>query len=578
MIKEKLQTLPNKPGCYLFYDKNGIIIYVGKAKNLRNRVKSYFVGAHNYKTTRLISEIVDLSFLITNTETEALLLEFNLIKENIPKYNIRLVDDKSYPYIVITKEKYPKIIVSRDLSIQGTFFGPYPNVYAAKQTARLLNRIYPFRKCDNLPKEACLYYHLGQCLAPCIQEVDYNDYIKEVNAFLKGDTKNVLNLLKFKMEEASEKLRYEEALEYKVMIDSITQTTEKQVVSLNDFKDRDVVSFASDDNKIVIQILKMRQGKIVDSTSTTVDKLLDEIDQVTSYLYQYYNQSIFPDEILFDKRFLEAELGMFKNWTIPKRGDKLKLVEIAHNNALYDLVHYSRLHEDKAVKENKAVNELLRILNLNEIKRIDIFDNSHLFGSNPIGAMVVYENFKPNKKLYRKYHLTVTDDYNGMKEVFYRRYQRALMEKEVLPSLIIVDGGIGQLNAAKSILDDLSIDVLVVGLKKNNRHQLESLVTLEGEHQLKKGAPIYTLLAKMSDEVHRYAITFHQKTRSKKMLTSSLDGINGVGQVRKEKLFSYFKTIEKMRNGSISEYKALGINENLRENIIKELEDEKKNT
>lgn len=578
MIKEKLQTLPNKPGCYLFYDKNGIIIYVGKAKNLRNRVKSYFVGAHNFKTTRLISEIVDFSFLITNTETEALLLEFNLIKENIPKYNIKLVDDKSYPYIVITKEKYPKIIVSRDLKIKGTFFGPYPNVYAAKQTARLLNRIYPFRKCDKLPKEACLYYHLGQCLAPCIEEVDYSSMIKEVKAFLKGDTKNVLKLLKNKMEEASEKLHFEEALEYKIMIDSITQTTEKQVVNLSDFKDRDIVSYASNENKIVIQILKMRQGKIVDSNSTTVDKMLDEVDQITSYLFQYYKQSIIPDEILFDKRFEEANLEMFKNWFIPKRGDKLKLVEIAYDNALFDLNHYSKLHESKAQKQSKAITELLTLLNVSQIKRIDVFDNSHLFGADPISAMVVFENFKPNKKLYRKYHLKATDDYSGMKEVFYRRYQRALVENEELPDLIVVDGGIGQLNAAKTILDSLFIDTLIVGLKKNNKHQLESLITLKEEHFIKKGTSLYTLLSKMSDEVHRFAITFHQKTRSKNLLKSKLDGIAGVGNVRKQKLFNYFKTIDNMKSGSIKEYQDLGINEQLRKNIIEGLKDEKKNT
>ncbi len=578
MLKEKLQTLPNKPGCYLFYDKNGIIIYVGKAKNLKNRVKSYFVGAHNFKTTKLISEIVDFSFIITNTETEAFLLEFNLIKENIPKYNIKLVDDKSYPYIVITKEQYPKIIVSRDLSIKGTFFGPYPNVYAAKQTARLLNRIYPFRKCDKLPKEACLYYHLGQCLAPCIEEVDYTEMIKEVKVFLKGDNKNVLRLLKDKMEEASEKLRYEEALEYKIMIDSINQTTEKQVVSLNDFKDRDVVSYAANENYIVIQILKMRQGKIIDSSSTTVDKMIDELDQVTSYIYQYYNKTIYPDEILLDKRFENADLSMFKNWFIPKIGDKLKLVEIAYDNALYDLNHYHRLHESKASKESKAVSELLTILNLTQIRRIDIFDNSHLFGSNPISAMVVYTNFKPNKKLYRKYHLTEKDDYNGMKEVIYRRYQKALLEKEELPNLIIVDGGIGQLNAAKSILDSLYLQIPLIGLKKNNKHQLESIITLTEEHIIKKGTPLYTLLSGMSDEVHRFAITFHQKSRSKAMIKSSLDNISGVGTVRKQKLFTYFKTIDKMINGSIDEYKTLGINESLRIKIIEGLKDEKNNT
>lgn len=578
MLKEKLNTLPNKPGCYLYYDENKEIIYVGKAKNLKNRVRSYFVGAHNFKTTKLISEIVDFSFIITNTETEALLLEFNLIKENIPKYNIKLIDDKSYPYIVVTKEKYPKIIVSRDLTIKGDFFGPYPNVYAAKQTARLLNRIYPFRKCDKLPKEACLYYHLGQCLAPCIKEVDYKEMVKEVKTFLKGDTREVLKLLKRNMEEASLKLHFEEALEYKQMIESITQTTEKQVVSLNDFKDRDIISYAANDDSVVIQILKMRQGKIIDASSVTVDKMIDEQDQILTYLYQYYQQTIYPDEILFDSRFKEEDLVSFKNFSIPKIGDKKKLVEIAYNNALYDLTHYRRLHESKSQKHSKAQEELLEILNLVSAKRIDIFDNSHLFGSNPISAMVVYTNFKPNKKLYRKYHLSVSDDYSGLKEVFYRRYQKALLEKEEMPELIIVDGGKGQLSVAKSILDSLYIDIPIIGLKKNKKHELESIITITEEHLLNKGTPLYTLLSGISDEVHRFAVTFHKKTRAKKMIKSQLDNIKGVGDIRKKKLFTYFKTVDNMLKGSIEEYLSLGINENLRNKIIEELSNEKNNS
>jgi excinuclease ABC subunit C len=578
LLKEKLKTLPNKPGCYLFYNKNKTIIYVGKAKNLKNRVGSYFVGAHNFKTTRLVAEIVDFSFLITKTETEALLLEFNLIKENTPKYNIKLIDDKSYPYIVVTKEQYPKIIVSRDLTLKGDFFGPYPNVYAAKQTARLLNKLYPFRKCDKLPKEACLYYHLGQCLAPCIREVNYDEMVKEVKSFLKGDTKNVINLLKTKMSEAAQKLHFEEAQEYKIMMESIEEITEKQVVTFSDFKDRDIISYAYNDDKIVIQILKMRQGRIVDAKSTTIDKLLDEKAQILSYLYQYYQQVITPEELLLDKRLEEEDLSAFKSVQIPKIGDKYKLVKLAYDNALYDLTHYSRLHESKSQKKAKAEREFKELLKIEDINQIDIFDNSHLYGTNPISALVVYRDFKPKKQLYRKYHLKEKDDYNGIKEVFYRRYQRALLENERLPDLIIVDGGKGQVNAGKAVLDALFLTIPIIGLKKNKAHQLESVVTNEEEFVLKKGSSLYTLLAGMSDEVHRFAVTFHKRTRTKNLLTSRLDNIKGVGPVRKQRLFAYFKTITNMKTGTVKEYQQLGINEKLRMEIIKGLENyEKKN-
>ncbi len=589
-IKEKLKLLPNNPGCYLMLDKNERVVYVGKAKNLKNRVKSYFTGAHNLKTTKLISEIADFSYIQTKNELEALILEINLIKEHLPKYNVKLVDDSSYPYIVITDETHPQIIVSRDLKKdKGLVFGPYPNVYSARETVKLLNKMYPFRKCDIIPKTACLYYHIGECLAPCIkkEEIDYKPLIKEVSLFLKGDTKKVINKLKELMLKASENLEFEKALEYKNMISAINLTTEKQVVSLNDFKDRDFIAYQASKEEISIQILVMRKGKIVDAKNEIIPKYIDLSDQVVSYLLQYYDNKPIPDEICLKEGLDVLSLKeLFKTKiVIPQKGNKKKLVDLAYKNASYELKHHELLEQRIKEKNLLYKDAFNSFLGLKAITRIEAFDNSHVFGSNAISVMVVFELGKPKKKEYRKYTLKQTakgDDYGAFKEVLYRRYQRALLEKQKLPDLIIVDGGKGQVSAAKKTITALGLDIPVMGLKKDLAHKLTSVVYKNQDFLLEKRDPLYLYLSNISEEVHRFALDFHTKKRRKTFYKSHLDFIKGVGEKRKKKLLEKFTTIDKMIIGTVLEYKEIGINEKLRTQIITHLkervENEKNNT
>lgn len=572
------------------YNKNEEIIYIGKAKNLKNRVKSYFRGAHNYKTQMLVNEIVDFSVVQTKNELEALILELNLIKEHLPKYNIKLTDDASYPYIVITSEEHPRLIVSRDLEKdKGEFFGPYPNVYNARETVKILNKMYPLRKCENIPKKPCLYYHMGECLGACVKEgpIDYEPNIKEIRAFLKGDTKAVLNKLNEKMHKASTNLNYERALEYKNMIDSIKETVKKQVISLNDFKDRDFIAYSASLDNISIQILFMRNGKIIDAKSEIIPKYIDANDQVISYLLQFYDMNVKPKEICFNNEFsLEEVKLIFGNGAIiPKRGDKKKIIDIALKNSSYDLKHYEILQEKAVDKKKEAQKRFKNLLGLNKVSKIEAFDNSHLFGASPISAMVVYKDGKPSYKDYRKYHLKETeksDDYGAFKEVIYRRYQRVLYEGLEKPDLIIVDGGKGQVNSAKGVLELLNLDIPVAGLKKNVYHKLESVIFNNEEYMLEEVNELYLFLNEVSDEVHRFAITFHKKTRTKSAFKSHLDDIKGIGPIRKRKLLHKFTSLDNMIKGTKEEYKSIGINEPLRETIIKHLkervEDEKKNS
>lgn len=561
-LKNKIALLPTEPGCYLMKNEADEVIYVGKAKNLKNRVKSYFTGAHNEKTTRLVQEIRDFNYVLTNSERESLILENNLIKQYLPKYNIRLVDDKTYPYIEVTEEKYPKIQVVRQKELKGRLFGPYPNVYAARETVRMLNRLYPFRKCETLPKKACLYYHIGQCLAPCIhQNVDYQDTIKDITKFLKGDTKDVLVKLNSEMMSASEAMQYEKAIEFRDMINYIEQTTEKQIINLNDFTDRDAISFAYSKDDIAISILMMRQGKIIDHHQVVFAYVSEVMDAVLSYLQQFY-ESMMPDELLFSDRFTSDDVEPFfgKKVVIPQKGDKKKLTDLASKNADYDLEHHFMLYRHKDEKRQKALEDLSELIH-HDVKHIEIFDNAQLFGTSPISAMVTFKNGDFDKKSYRKYHLqtTTNDDYQAMKEVTYRRYQRLLVENQEMPDLILVDGGKGQLNAAQEVLNELGIDIKIAGLKKNQKHTLEALVFKGEVIPLLKQSEIYKFLLKLSEEVHRFAITFHRETRKKKAHASLLDDIKGLGEKRKKLLLSHFKSIDQLKEATVEDFVKLGI-------------------
>lgn len=580
LIKEKLKTLPESPGCYLMLNAKNEIIYVGKAKNLKNRVRSYFTGSHNLKTTKLVSEIVDFNYVQTNTERESLILELHLIKENLPRYNIKLVDDATYPFITITNEKDPRLIVERESTkASGKRFGPYPNVYKARDTVKLLNKIYPLRKCEKMPKKACLYYHLNQCLAPCIQKepIDYKPIIQEITAFLKGDTKKVVQDLKTQMYQASDALQFEQALEYKEMIDSIEFTTEKQLISLNDFQDRDFIAFHGDHEDVSIQILKMRAGKIIDVKSEIFSYVGSIQDAVNEYVLQSYeDKTKWPDELLFSELFLMADLEMMfgKKAQIPKIGDKKKLVDMAFKNAKYDFENYRYLNRIQSEKTKEAEDAFKTLIGLEDIEHIEIFDNAHLFGDASVSAMVVFKSGKPSKSDYRKYHIKQAakmDDYGAMREVIYRRYQKALLENTKLPDLIIIDGGKGQVGVALDTIESLGLSIPMIGLKKNDKHQLEAIVYKNAIYPLDKSSYLYTYLGKMSNEVHRFAISFHKQTRAKALIRSQLDGIIGIGEKRKTKLLETFVTIDAMKQGDIETYKNIGINETLRERIITHL-------
>jgi excinuclease ABC subunit C len=564
-LKAKINLLPTEPGCYLMKNDKDEVIYVGKAKNLKNRVKSYFTGAHNEKTTRLVLEIDDFNYVLTNSEQESLILENNLIKQYTPKYNIRLVDDKTYPYIELTKEKYPKLQVVRKKKPEGRIFGPYPNVYAARETARLLNRLYPLRKCDTMPKKVCLYYHIGQCLGPCQFDVDYKDDINEIVRFLKGDTKEVLNKLKTEMDKASSQMFYEKAIEYRDMIRHIESTTEKQIININDFKDRDAISFAYNEDDISIQILKMRSGKIVDHDQIVFAYVGDYMDSVLSYLQQYYEEHM-PDELLFSDRFNADELTlMFGSKTVmPQKGDKKKIVDLASKNADYDLEHHYMLYRHKQEKTQIAIDDLSQMIGI-EVKTIEIFDNAQLFGTAPISALVVYKDQAFDKKGYRKYHLktTTNDDYQAMREVVYRRYQRLLVEGKPMPDLILVDGGKGQLNAATEILKELNLEIKVAGLKKNKKHQLEALVYEGNVYPLLRNSEVYQLLLSISEEVHRFAISFHRKTRDKVTQQSILDHIKGIGPKRKQTILQTFKSLDEIKDASDEKLKEIGLTDEI---------------
>lgn len=570
-LKAKMNHLPTEPGCYIMKNAQDEVIYVGKAKNLKNRVKSYFTGAHNEKTTRLVIEIADFSYVLTNNEQESLILEINLIKQYLPKYNIRLTDDKTYPYIELTEEEHPKLQVVRKKHPKGRIFGPYPNVYAARETVRLLNSIYPLRKCDTMPKKVCLYYHIGQCLGPCEFKVDYKDYLEQITKFLKGDTKIVLDKLRGEMEKASLLMNYEKAMDYRDMISHIESTTEKQIINLSDFKDRDAISYAYNEDDIAIQILKMRQGKVVDQEQIVFSYVGDYQAALLSYLQQYYEKYT-PEELLFSNRFdLETLMPLFGDKVfIPQRGDKKKLIDLATKNADYDLKHHDMLYRHQQEKTQKALSDLSMILN-KTIKHIEIFDNAQLFGTAPISACVVYKNQNFEKKSYRKYHLkTATqDDYQAMKEVTYRRYQKILVENGRMPDLILVDGGKGQINAAQETLDQLNLDIKLAGLKKNKKHQLESLIYLNKEYPLLRNSELYQLLLKISEEVHRFALAFHRKTRDKQANQSFLDNIKGIGPKRKLKILTHFKSMDQIKEASFETLKSLG----LPDDVIKQLKE-----
>ncbi|MFA7107158.1 MAG: excinuclease ABC subunit UvrC [Candidatus Izemoplasmatales bacterium] len=576
-ISLKLKQLPDKPGTYQMRDKSGLIIYVGKAKNLKKRVSSYFVGAHDEKTTRLVQDIDDFTYIITTNEKEAFLLELAQIKKHIPKYNIKLVSDSTYPYIEVTNERHPIIRTTRDIKgRKGNIFGPYPNAFYANETVKLLDTIFPFRKCSKFPKKVCLYYHIKQCLGPCEYEVSeetYKDLIRKVRSFLSGNTKEFIDEYQEKMSYHSSRLEFEKAQEYKDLIIAINKTTEQQQVIFNDNLDRDVINFVTYDNYMSINILFMRNGKLLFSKSKIFSYYGTEEEVLLTYLAQFYEQNPLPKEILLPHGY---NYDLFPDILgdiifTPQRGRKVKLLEIATKNALEHMNNNLPVFLNKEKKTIGALRELEEVLGIDFIKRIDIFDNSSISGHNLVSAMVVFTNGLPDKNEYRKYKiktLDTPDDYRMMKEIIYRRYQAVLMDGLEKPDLVVVDGGLIQLRAAKEVLKDLNLFIPVIGLKKNDRHKTESIITQdEKEIILDKHSNLYSLCYKMQEEVHRFAISFQRNIANKSIYGSILDTIPKVGPATKNKLLKKYKNLENIKKAPREELRALKIQEEAIDNI-----------
>lgn len=564
MLKEKLLLLPNKPGCYLMKDKNGVIIYVGKAKNLKNRVNSYFKSSHTGKTKVLVSNIVDFEYIITNSELEALLLEINLIKEHNPKYNVLLKDDKSYPYIEITDEKVPRLLIVRPSKLKKKnhkLYGPYPNSTAAKKTIELLNRLYPLRKCKTMGKRECLYYHIGECLGYCCNKIDKQEIdsmVSEITRFLKGEDKIVLDKIDAMMESAISKLNFEKAKELNELKEFVNVTLRKQLIDLNDNIDRDIFGYAVYKGYIGIQVLFLRGGKLIERNSSIYPIITDEVEDLTLFISSFYDKNnIKPKEILIPDIIDDALIKDVLNINVikPVKGKKKELVEMANKNALNTLKEKFELVKANDENALNACCELKDLLGISSANRIETFDNSHLFGTYAVSGMVVFTLGVPDKNNYRKYKILsdAKDDYHLMKEVIYRRYFRVLMDNLERPDLIIVDGGKAQINAAEEVLNSLNLDIPVCGLIKSEHHKTNSLLYNEKIYDIDKTSNLFHMLERLQDEVHNYTISYHKNIRSKGALSSMLDNVPGIGEVRKRELLKKFPSVTKMKEASVSD-------------------------
>lgn len=585
-IKQKLSLVPNKPGCYQMKNKDGIIIYVGKAKKLKNRLSSYFRGTHTGKTARLVSEIVDFEYIVVETETESLVLELNLIKKYDPKYNILLRDDKSYPYIELTDDEIPRLQIVRNINRrkknQTRMFGPYPNVTAARNTVNLINRLYPLRKCNNFSKKPCLYYHIGECLGYCSNTVDklkIKEMENEILSFLRGNDEIVIKKLKSEMLNESSKLNYEKAKEFKELLDYITITMAKQKVEISDTTNRDIFGYSVDKGYLSIQVFFIRGGKILERHSK-IFPMVDELEEeFNRYIAKFYERDILPPKEIFAPNIANAEL--LTNYlnipvVVPIKGTKKNLVDLACNNARISLSEKFELIKKDESKTIDANNSLKEILKLDKLDRIELFDNSNLFGSYNVSGMVVFIDGKPSKNDYRKFKISIdkNDDYGTMKEVIYRRYYRVLIDNLVKPDLIIVDGAIGQINIARQILASLNLDIPVVGLKKDNKHTTNALLAFNPieEIEIDRKSNLFYYLERMQDEVHNFTINYHKQLRSKGSLESVLDSIDGIGPKRRNELLKKFGSLKKLKEIPLEELEKI-LNKKTASNLYNYLKD-----
>lgn len=587
-IKNKLALLPDQPGCYLMKDKNGTIIYVGKAKILKNRVRSYFRGSHDTKTERLVSEIDDFEYIVTESNIEALLLEINLIHKNNPKYNIMLKDDKTYPFIKITNEKYPRLMITRKvLKDKALYFGPYPDVNAANETKKLLDRLFPLRKCNPSQKTPCLYYHLGQCLCPYAFDVDpqvYKDMVEEIKGFLSGGHTEIQDRLQEKMAYAAAHMEFEKAAEFRDQIKAIETVMTRQKMTNVDLIDRDVFGYAVDKGWMCVQVFFVRQGKLIERDVSIFPFYDDASEAFLTFIGQFYqeNEHFVPKEVLIpddiDKESAEALLAT--KVLQPQRGEKKKLVKLASKNAAVALNEKFDLIVRKQERTIGAVEKLGNAMNIPAPIRIEAFDNSNIMGTNPVSAMVVFIDGRPAKNEYRKYKIKTVqgpDDYASMREVIYRRYSRVLKEGLPFPDLILIDGGKGQVDVAKDVLaNQLGVDIPVAGLAKNDKHKTSELLfgpNLEVV-PLERNSQEFFLLQRIQDEVHRFAITFHRQLRSKNSFASKLDNIEGLGPKRKKNLLKEFKSLKNITAASVEELRKAGLPETVAKNVYRHLHQE----
>ena len=567
MLRHKLNLLPEKPGVYLMKDASGEIIYVGKAKILKNRVRSYFTGSHDGKTQKLISLIHDLETIITESEVEALVLECNLIKKHNPKFNILLRDDKSYPYLTITEESHPRLLVTRQIKKgSGKYFGPYPNATAAKEAATLLNRLFPFRKCRQLPSRPCLYYHLGQCLGPCFEDIPKEAYLeirKEVTTFLRGSQTGIIKLLEEKMNQAAQALQFERAREFRDLIEDLKRLGEKQNITLTDFIDRDVLGYAFSTDQMCVQVFYLRQGKLLARNSFTFPYYEEPEEAFVSFIAQYYTaNTLWPREILLPT--LESSvLGKLFPIFIPRRGQKLELVQLCMSNAQTTLHEQISLEGYQQDEIEQALNGLTDCLKISNSDVIEAFDISNTAGTHIVAGMVQFFKGKPQRSAYRKFKITLmenSDDTAAIYQVIERRYRRLITEQLSLPNLILVDGGKGQISAARLALQSIGLSIPVAGIVKDNRHQTAQLLNESGDSIiLDKNSPTFHFLERVQDEVHRFSITFHRQQRAKNMTLSALDSITGIGPKRRQQLFRHFQSLENIRSASLEELQGAGL-------------------
>ncbi len=576
LIKNKLALLPSSPGCYLMKNKDGVVIYVGKAKKLTNRVHSYFVGTHNYKTTKLVSEIEDFDYIVTDSEKEALLLEINLIKDYSPQYNIMFMDNSYYPYIQMTNEPHPRLKIVRNIKEKNAkYFGPFPDATAARETYKLLSRLYPLRKCSHIPKKPCLYYSLHQCLAPCVQKVNEEEYIhikKEITKLLNGDIKEKVDELTQKMMVASEKLQFEQAKEYRDLIEHIRYVTAKQHVQFNDNTDRDILGYYVDHGYLSVQLFFMRNGKLLSRDLNLVPIYENAQDDLQQFIVSFYQNNTYPKELLIPQDVDDELLNDILECKIvkPQRGNKYSLVQMAIENAKESLEKKFQLMQKNEAATVGAIQQLGELLNIKTPHVIELFDNSNIQGAYAVAGMVCFKDGVPSKKDYRKYKIKTVegpDDYASMREVIYRRYFRVLMEGLTPPDMILVDGGIGQIRAAKEVIDSLHIPIHVYGLAKDDKHSTAMLLDKEGNPvSIDPKSQLFFLLTRMQDEVHRYAISFHKNVRSKSLFASLLDDVEGIGPKRKKQLLNHFKSVKRMKEATLEE-----LTEILPQSVAKEL-------